>query len=329
MTILVTGATGFVGLNLCEHLLGRGDAVVGFSHRPMPEATKRDFSRLSGNLRMVTGDVLDSEAVRRVFAETSPARVIHAAAMTPGVEAERKVFRRVMETNVVGTVNVLEAAAQQGVGRVLHLSSGAVYGQNAFAAEELTEEHPLPSPETLYALSKYAGEKTALRLRRNWKIDLVAVRLGTVFGPWKYATGVRDTLSAPLLTSQLALEGREAVLSGEGRRDWLYARDVAVALAGLLDAPATGHELYNLGSGKVWDMRAWCDKLGSRHPQFSWRIAGQTEKANVDLYGSTLRAPLSTTRLQEETGFRARYGLEEAFTDFMEWVDSHPSDWPG
>lgn len=328
MTILVTGATGFVGLNLCEHLLSRGDAVVGFSHRPMPEATKRDFSRLSGDLRMVAGDVLDSEAVKRVFAETSPARVIHTAAMTPGVEAEREVFRKVMETNVVGTVNVLEAAARQGVGRVLHLSSGAVYGQNAFAAEELAEEDPPPLPETLYAVSKYAGEKTALRLRRNWKMDLVAVRLGTVFGPWEYATGVRDTLSGPLLTSQLALEGKEAVLSGVGRRDWLYARDLAVALAGLLDAPAPRHELYNLGSGKVWDMQAWCDKLRARHPLFSWRIAGQTEEANVELYEPTRRSPLSTSRLREETGFQARYGLEEAFTDFMEWSDSQPKDWP-
>ena len=93
MTILVTGGSGFVGLNLCEHLLARGEAVVSFSKGPMPEAARQDFAGLSGTLRVLEGDVCDREAVRRAFGEAGPSRVIHAAAMTPGAAAERTKFR--------------------------------------------------------------------------------------------------------------------------------------------------------------------------------------------------------------------------------------------
>ncbi len=325
MTILITGGAGFVGLNLCEHLLARGEKVVSFSKGPMPEPARLEFTRLSGKLRVIEGDVLDRAAVKHVFEEAGPKRVIHAAAMTPGEQAETTSFREVMETNVVGTVNVLDAAKDHGVGRMLHLSSGAVYGANGFAADELDEEHPPPMPETLYAISKYAGERIALRYRRIWELDLVAARLGTVFGPWEYETGVRDTFSAPLLASSLARRGSDVVLSGEGRKDWLYARDVAGAIAALLDAPAPGHPIYNIGSGKVWDMPAWCELLRGRHPGFSWRVAPEGRAANVDLYGSTLRAPMSTRRFTEDVGFSARFGLEEAFSDYMEWLDVHHS----
>ncbi len=317
-----------MGLNLCEKLLASGETVVSFSQGPMPSPALADFARLPGTLRVMEGDVLDREALRRAFSEAAPTRLIHAAAMTPGARSERTDFRRVMETNVVGTVNVLDAAREAGVGRVIHLSSGSVYGANGFATEdtagELTEEKPLPLPETLYSISKYAGERIALRYREIWGMNLVAARLGAVFGPWEYATGVRDTLSAPLLTSLLAREGREAVLAGDGRRDWLYARDVSEALAGLLDAPAPNHALFNVASGKVWDATEWCEKLRGRHPSFAWRVAAEGEAANVDLYGSTARAPMAPTRLREETGFAARFGLEEAFSDYMEWMDAHP-----
>lgn len=323
MTILVTGGSGFVGLNLCEHLLGRGETVVSFSHGAMPEAAERDFARLPGTLQAVRGDVLDREALARVFREAKPACLIHGAAMTPGPAAERAAFGKVMETNVLGVVNVLDAARENGVGRIVHLSSGSVYGANAFAAEELAEDHPLPLPESVYSISKYAGERIALRYREIWGLDLVAVRLGAVFGPWEYATGVRDTLSAPLLTSSLAREGREAVLTGDGRRDWLYARDVAEGVTGLLGTEAPGHGLYNLGSGRVWDIAEWCGMLRERHADFRWRWAGEGEVANVDLYGASLRAPMSARRLQGQTGFLARYGLQEAFSDYMAWLERH------
>lgn len=323
MTVLITGASGFVGLNLCEHLLARGEKVVAFSMAPMPAPALRDFAALPGVLRVVEGDVSVPSEVETAFREAGAERVIHAAAMTPGGRGEKDNAARVMEVNVVGTANVLEAAWRHGVKRVLHLSSGAVYGENALAAPELDEEHPAPVPNTLYGISKYAGERTALRLRALRRLDLVAVRLGAVYGPWEYPSGVRDTLSAPLLASSLALDGGTALLSHQGRRDWLYARDVAAGLARLLDAPAPPHALYNLGSGREWDMSGWCERLGARYPDFSWRIAAGGEEPNVELWGSTRRSPMSTARLREDTGFEARFGLAESFEDYLPWLEAH------
>lgn len=332
MTILLTGASGFVGLNLCEYLLGRGDTVVAFSMGPMPEEALADFERLPGTLKVAEGDVRDLADVRTVFNLNSPEKVIHAAAMTPGELTERHQSADVMATNTLGVINVLDMVWRHKVGRVLHLSSGAVYGANGRATEEmeeLTEDHPLPLPESAYAISKYAGERIALRYRELWELDLVVARLGTVFGPWEYPTGVRDTLSAPLLTSLLAQFGdqtvpsKEAVLSGTGRKDWLYSRDAAAGLAGLLDAPAPAHALYNLGSGMLWEAAAWCEKLAASYPEFRWRLAENAEEVNVELYGSTERAPLAIGRLREETGFVPRSGLEESFADYLVWMEAH------
>lgn len=338
MIVLLTGASGFVGLNLCEYLLGRGDTVIAFSKGPMPEEALADFQKLPGTLKVAEGDVLDESDVRAVFNLNAPEKVIHAAAMTPGESTERHQSGEVMATNTRGVINVLDMVWRHGVGRVLHISSGAVYGANGLAQNEigelrdlreLTEEHPFPLPVSIYAISKYAGERIALRYRELWDMDLLVVRLGTVFGPWEYPTGVRDTLSAPLLASLIAqfggqtLPSKEAVLAGKGRKDWLYSRDVAEGLAGLLDAPAPAHALYNLGSGKQWEAVAWCDKLAARYPGFQWRLADKAEEVNVDLYGSTERAPMAIGRLREETGFAPRFGLEEAFGDYMEWMEAH------
>ncbi len=338
MTVLLTGASGFVGLNLCEYLLARGDTVIAFSKGPMPEEALADFEKLPGMLKVVEGDVLDLADVRAVFNLNAPEKVIHAAAMTPGELTERHSSGDVMVTNTLGVINVLDMVWRHGVGRVLHISSGAVYGANGLAQNELvelqnlvelTEDHPFPLPESIYAISKYAGERIALRYRKLWGMDLVVVRLGTVFGPWEYPTGVRDTLSAPLLASMIAQFGgqtilsKEAVLAGKGCKDWLYSRDVAEGLAGLLDAPAPAHALYNLGSGKLWEAAAWCDKLAARYSGFQWRLTDKAEEVNVDLYGSTERAPMAIGRLREETGFVPRFGLEDSFGDFMEWMEAH------
>jgi nucleoside-diphosphate-sugar epimerase len=230
----------------------------------------------------------------------------------------------VLETNILGTAAVLQTAQRHPVQRFVYLSSIAVYGTNSYTAEPLTEDGTAPQPDSLYAISKYAGERTALRMKHLTGLDVVAARLGPAFGRWERQTPFRDTMSPHFQTLVQALEqpGSEIVLPRPGLRDWVYARDVAQAVLLLLDAPRLNHEIYNVGSGFRWTIEDWCRRLATRHPGLGHRLSSDLAECSVDLFGPLDRGPLSIDRLNRELGYRPRYDLDAAFTDLMAWLDA-------
>jgi UDP-glucose 4-epimerase len=121
-----------------------------------------------------------------------------------------------------------------------------------------------------------------------------------------------------LQATSAARSGREAVLQRAGPRDWVYALDVADAIASLLTpVPAPAHALYNIGPGTVWNVADWCRRLAERFPGFRWRIG---EPFTVELHGPGDRKPLSIVRIRADTGWRPRYGLDAAFTHYMNFL---------
>lgn len=323
MAVLVTGGSGFVGLNLVERLLTRGTDVVALSDRPMPQSAAALFHSLPGKLNAVEGDVRDADAIERAFKAGTIDSVIHAAVITAGARRTREDAPTVAGVNVMGTVAMLEAAVRHRPRRFVYVSSGAVYGEAGYDAEILDETQPAPRPAGLYGVTKYAAERTALVYRAAQELDIVAARLSGVFGRWEYATGLRDTLSPPLQLTRLAFGAKEAVLPRRDTKDWIYGPDVADGLIALLDADRLSHDLYNVSRDGAWGMDDWCRRLSQAVPGFRYRYAKEGEAANVDLHGDRDRAPLSTARLAEVTGFRARFGIDEAFDDYIEWTRVH------
>lgn len=320
MSILITGASGFVGLNIAETLLGQGRDVVLFSNAPLPEAAREALARLPGEMHVVLGDVRERRDLDRAFSAFRPSHVVHAAAMTPGAARERTEGRATVEVNVLGTLTALEAAALHGIMRFVFVGSGAVYGRSAFDVRVLDEAKTAPAPESFYAVSKLAAEQLSLRFGQLAGLDVRACRLSSVFGPWERDTGVRETLSPIFQVTRLALAGEAAVLPRAGPRDWIYSRDVAAAIVALLDAPAPGFDLYNIAPGVTWTVEQWCANLVRQFPRFSYRLAAGPDAANVDFWGERDRAPLAGDRLKSDLGFRAAYGLDKAFADFMQWL---------
>lgn len=318
MTIFITGGSGFVGLNLIELLLGRGESVVSYSLAPPPDRALRVFESLPGTLRHVDGDVGDPRAVGDALEDSRARRVIHGAVITAGIERERRDPASIVSTNVQGTVNVLDAARRQGVERFAYLSSASVYGANALSGDELSEAQTPPIPQSLYAVTKYAAEGIARRYGTVFGMQVVAARLSAVFGRWEHDTGLRDTLSPPYLLARLAAAGEHAVLAQEGSRDWIYGPDAAAGIAALLDAADLHHDVYNIGTGQTWSLRQWCGKLAERMPAFSYRFDGGPEADPTLDPGH--RAPLSIERVLEDTGYNPGFGLDESFEDYIEWM---------
>ena len=126
MAVLVTGGSGLVGLNIVEQFLGRGDSVVAFSSTPLPESAIALFKTFPGDLAVVDGDVRDGEIVDRLFRDHAVDRVIHGAAITADDTRARGHMRDIVEVNVLGTVEVLEASRRHQVSRFIYISSASV-----------------------------------------------------------------------------------------------------------------------------------------------------------------------------------------------------------
>ena len=321
MRVLVFGGTGFVGLNIASVLLARGHAVTLFDRANLPSAAAKEFAAHADRLTAIQGDITDRQAIEQVIAAGHDA-IILGAAITAGPEREAADPEAVLRVNLLAQTPVLIAARRSGVKRIVNLSSAAAYGTSAFRNGLLDEETPC-DPASLYAITKFASEKVAARLAALWQYDIISVRLSAVFGPWERSNDVRDTPSpqAQMLTAMQ--EGRGAILARPGVRDWIYALDVAEAVAVLIEASQPKHQLFNISSGVEWSALQWGQQLAALHPGYICRLAEAGEAPTIDLHSAADRSPLSVVRMADEFGWRARFGCADSAADLSVWWTKH------
>lgn len=320
MTIVIFGGAGFVGLNIAHLLLDRGHAVTLFDRAELPATARRAFAPHAGRLRVLHGDVTDRAAVEAAIGTDCDA-IILGAAITAGPARDAVEPERILAVNLLAQVPMLEAARRARVRRVINLSSGAAYGASGQHYPLLEETTPC-DPQSLYAISKFASERVAARLADLWQTDVISVRLSGVFGPFERPGGVRDTPSPQALIVDCLTRGVPALLSDPGMRDWVYATDVAEAVALLIETAKPRHTLYNISSGAAFTAEAWGKVLAALRPGFICRPAGAGETATVTVHGPA-RAPLSVARMAGEFGWRARFDCEASAADMDRWLRDH------
>jgi len=321
MTILITGGTGFVGLAVVEELLSQGKSVVTYGPQDVPPGARAYFATLGGSLACEVGDVCDGTALRAALQRHDVTKIIHGAAITAGAEREKRQPHPVIQVNLLGTLEVLEAAVTHGVQRVVQLGTGSVYGAQVKRDGTLEPETDPPIPDSLYGITKYAAERLACRYRNTRSLDVSVARLGVVFGRWEHDTGVRDTLSLAYNLVRLARQGEAAKLAPQLPNDWVYSRDVARAVALLVNAPALHHDVYQIGTGQRWPIEEWCELLAQRFPAFSYTRAESVEDANIGRVTPSPRPPFSIDRLRDELGYEPMFGVRAALDDYLDWLD--------
>lgn len=320
MTLLLTGATGFVGINLLEALLGQGRRVVAFADRPLPDQAMQQVAGLPGELICTTGDIRDKLTLKAVMAAANVTNVLHAAVITSNRQREHDQGDVVVSVNIAGTAAITQAAAEHGVERCLMVGSLAAFGQVPMRDTAKLDEDTPQNPTSLYEIGKSASETIAKRMADLHGMDLVIGRLGTVFGPWEHASGVRDTLSAVHQVMQAARAGKQICLPRPAIKNWHYSRQAAASLITLLDAPKTAHRTYNLGPEQSWTLAAWCQLLKTRYPDFDYTIeTGPGEPIN--LYEPLDNADLSGDRFRAEFGKAHEFDLEQSFADYVAWSE--------
>ena len=322
--ILVTGGAGFVGLNLVEALLARGEHVVVFGREAaLPAPATAIFAALPGRIEVIQGDVQDEAALRDLFCGRRIGAVFPFAAVTAGPQREAADPALILDVNLKGVIATLAAAREAGtVRRVILPSSAAVYGESAYTHRLLEEATTPPVPISLYGVTKYAVERAGLRLAGQWGLDAIAARIGATFGPWERDTGLRDTLSMAFALGQAARRGESVTIpTAPPAYDWIYARDLAAGLLALLDAADPPHRVVNLASGLDWAPHypALLDALARAFPAFRWRHAAPGEAPTIRWNETRNRGAMSIARAGA-FGWRPRHTPAEAMADYAAWL---------
>lgn len=321
MNVLVTGGTGFVGINIVRRLAAAGHAVLCMSRRAGQHdpVCDRFLAPVRDRVALISGDVGNAASLEAVWTAHRPTHIVHAAAITPTREMEVSMARTIINANLMGTVNVLEAARKERVHRVVFISSSAVYGETDEDVA-ISETAPLKI-WGLYSIAKEASEKLCAYYTELHAFDTVVLRVGWAYGPMERPmVDSRYNMSLAYHAVNLALDGEEIRLVHlDHLRDWIYIEDLAEAVGTILEAPLQPHAVYNLSGGRGYTHR---DLLETLKRVIPIRYRQVTEAAaNVPpLLTRKRRGPTSMTRLQADTSYRPQFSLEEGLRRYVEWA---------
>ena len=317
MTILITGATGFVMSGLVRHLAEHGHAVVAADLYPPDAALRAHLGGLAGGVTFRQVDVTDPEAVRALVGDVRAARIVHGAAITAiPPQAERGRFVETTQVNILGTLHLLDAVREHGAGRTVVVSSGSIYGVRGDFAP-VTEED-VAQPQGVYPITKWAAEALARRHAAVNALDVAVVRLASPFGAFERDTGSRPLLSAINDWTRAALRGEPLRVGGPGTamRDPIYLDDVASGIAAVVLADRTTHDVYNVGWGKGATTDDTLAVLAKLVPGVKIERVPQ----EPSYWPSLARGVLSSDRLRRDLGWTPTYDLESGMAAYINWL---------
>lgn len=239
MRILVTGGAGFIGSHVTDGMIAAGHEVIVVDN--LSTGKRANLNPAVSAFYEI--DLLDEAALQRVFAEHRPQAVSHQAAL---VNVRESVLEptRYATVNILGSINLLEAARQHGCQRIIYASTGgACYGEPIFLP--VTEDHPI-NPLDPYGASKHAVEHYLYLYRHNYDLAYTVLRYPNVYGPRQDPLGEAGVIA--IFTGAM-LAGRGVTINGSGEqvRDFVYVGDIARGNVLALNTPGSG--IYNLGSG--------------------------------------------------------------------------------
>ncbi len=244
MNFLITGAAGFLGSALANHLAREGHQVRG-----LDDLSAGDPRALSPDVHFTRGDVNDRPKLWTLLQDVDC--VYHLAAR---VSVPESVLypREYNAVNVGGTVSLMEAMRDVGVRRVILASSGAIYGD---LAGQPLKENAIPAPRSPYAVSKLAAEYYVRTIGALWGIETVCLRIFNAYGPGQHLPPSHPPVVPHFLRQ--ALRGGTLVVHGDGRqtRDYVYVDDVVNALIAAATAPTVNGLVINVGSGTETSVR--------------------------------------------------------------------------
>ena len=298
MRALVTGGAGFIGSNLVDALVARGDEVTVIDDLSTGRRENLDQA-LAAGARLVEADVRDAGAMGDLAGDAEPEAVFHLAAQ---IDVRRSVADPAFDAriNVEGTIAMLEAATSAGARRFVNTSTGgAIYGEGRVVPAP--EDHRV-APEAPYGQSKFAAEGYCELFNRLHGLSTVSLRYGNVYGPRQDPLGEAGVVA--IFCGRLRA-GQRPIVFGDGLqvRDYVHVADVVSANLAAAESDATGP--FNIGTGRETTVLDLVEVLAP-HATASFEPEHQPERP-----GEVRRIALDATRARDQLGWEPRVGLAE------------------
>jgi len=310
MNFLVTGGCGFIGRNLIARLTSAHDhrvRVVDNFSVGRPDDLMSILGEGAKRVEVVEADIADSELARQAAVGVDV--IVHLAANT-GVAPSVANPRADCLTNVIGTLNYLEASREAGVRRFVFASSGAPVGDCVPPIHEELPAHPV-SP---YGASKLAGEAYCSAYKRSFGIDTVALRFGNCYGLY---SSHKSSVVAKFVRE--ALEGKSWEIHGDGSqtRDFIHADDVVEAIIRAATVPGVGGEVFQIATSRETTVRELADKLDGILRRFG--VAARELQHGDPRVGDVRRNYSDTSKARDRLNWTAKVSLDEGLQRVVEW----------
>lgn len=318
MKLLVTGAAGFIGMYTAKRLLEQGHQVVGLDNlNDYYEPALKDW-RLAQltpfeNFRFVKMDLADREGMADLFAKEKFQRVIHLAAQA-GVRYSIENPFAYVDSNLVGTMTILEGCRNNKVEHLVYASSSSVYGMNEKIP--FSEEDQVDNPVSLYAATKKSNELMAHSYSKLYGIPTTGLRFFTVYGP----AGRPDM--APWLFTEAISQGKPIKVFNHGKmmRDFTYIDDIVEGVVRIQDVVPQGeipYSLFNIGNNEPIELSRFIQAIETA-------LGKEAEKEMLGMQpGDVERTYADTARLETAVGYKPATEIEEGIAQFVAWYQEY------
>lgn len=339
MTVLVTGAAGFIGYSLSRRLLEQGTPVVGFdnlNHYYDPSLKRARIAQLQATaertgiaFQLIEADLEDSQAVKAAFATHKPLKVVNLAAQA-GVRYSIENPSAYIQSNLVGFGHILEGCRHQGIEHLLFASSSSVYGGNTNLP--FSEHQGVDHPVSLYAASKKANELMAHTYSHLYGLPATGLRFFTVYGPW----GRPDMALFLFTKAMLAGEPIKVFNNGQMVRDFTFVDDIVESLIRLLDKPAASvpsfdpahpdpatswapYRIFNIGNSTPTPLMDYIEALEN------FLGITSTKEFLPMQPGDVPATAADTSALEDWTGFKPNTSVRDGVARFVSWYREYYS----
>jgi NAD dependent epimerase/dehydratase len=309
--VLVTGAAGFIGSNLVEYLVRRGDRVRAF----VRYNSRNDYGRLEtfepsvlAEVDLFTGDLTNPEAAAGAIDGCEI--VLHLGALIP-IPYSYRHPREYVAANVSGTLNVLEASRRAGVSRLVQVSSSEVYG--TAMTVPIAESHPL-HPQSPYAATKVAADQLALSYWHSFETPVVIARPFNTFGPRQSARAVIPTIVSQALSRDVIELGDTATT-----RDFLFVEDTAAGISRCSEVPGIEGQTFNLGTGREFSIEDVAKRVVEL---LEVEVPIVTDANRLRPTGSeVMRLVADASKAKRELGWAPETAFEDGLRQTISWME--------
>ncbi len=312
--ILVTGSSGFIGMNLCRDLLEEGYIISGIDNMnnyydvSLKEARLNILSDYS-NFTFYKVDISNLEELEKIFKEFKPQKVVNLAAQA-GVRYSLENPFAYIESNIVGFTNIIESCRHFGVRGLIYASSSSVYGENRTTPFSVGDR--VDKPASIYAASKRTNELIAYTYHHLYGLNTTGLRFFTVYGPWG-----RPDMAMYIFANKIIKGERIPVFNyGEMERDFTYIDDIVSGIKSSIKNNYS-NEIFNLGNShceNLMDMIYFIEKeLGEKAKiKYLKMQPGDIKKTNANIDCSKVKL-----------GYNPKISIKEGIPKFIQWYKSY------